>query len=541
MRRSPSLVVSSNGVANMGHRFAELAFTESVREVQEALGSRTGYATMEGGEDYNHALREREADFIRARDSFYIASVSETGWPYVQHRGGPAGFVRVFDEQTLGFADFRGNRQYVSVGNVRRDDRVALIFMDYPNRLRLKILGRAELIGLESDQLTELEPPDYRARVERGVVIHVEAFDWNCPQHITPRYTESEIQEFIAPLVEENRTLKGARAEVRGRRRDVLGDGPLEVVVSGVRQLTPRVRAYELRDPAGATLPAFAAGAHLQLPVRLADGKTTTRHYSICSNPTMRDAYEIAVLREDTGAGGSRAVHETFEIGLRLRCELPRSYFHLHADARPAVLIAGGIGITPIMAMARAVKARDTAMQLHYAARSEQEMAFRQQLIREFPHELTLYRTADGRRMDVEHILSAAPDGAVFYVCGPARLIDAVMRVARTLSIASDRVRFERFMATVPADAKPIQLELRRSGKQLRVPADRTILDVMLEAGVNAPFGCNAGNCKTCSVRVLAGEPDHRDSALSVAERENQRLMCPCISRAKSDHLSLDI
>ena len=274
----------------MGHRFAELAFTESVREVQEALGSRAGYATMEGGEDCNHVLSEREADFICARDSFYIASVSETGWPYVQHRGGSAGFVRVFDEQTLGFADFRGNRQYVSVGNVRRDDRVALIFMDYPNRLRLKILGRAELIGLESDQLTELVYPDYRARVERGVVIHVEAFDWNCPQHITPRYTESEIQEFIAPLVEENRTLKGARAEVRGRRRDVLGDGPLEVVVSGVRQLTPRVRAYELRDPAGAALPAFAAGAHLQLPLRLADGKTTTRHYSICSNPTTRDA-----------------------------------------------------------------------------------------------------------------------------------------------------------------------------------------------------------------------------------------------------------
>src|SRR5687768_4701789 len=169
----------------MGHRFAELAFTASVREQQEALGSRTNYAAMEGGEDRNHVLGAHETAFIRARDSFYMATVSETGWPYVQHRGGPVGFVRVLDERTLGFADFRGNRQYVSLGNLRRDDRVALFFMDYPNRVRLKVLGRVRLLDLDSDQLAPLALPDYRAHVERGFVIHVEAFDWNCPQHIT--------------------------------------------------------------------------------------------------------------------------------------------------------------------------------------------------------------------------------------------------------------------------------------------------------------------------------------------------------------------
>ena len=183
----------------MGHRFGEIAFTDTVKRIQEKMGSRQAYAQREGGEAAGGALGPREATFIGLRDSFYLASVGETGWPYVQHRGGPAGLVRVLDEKTLGFADFRGNRQYVSVGNVTTDDRVCLFFMDYPNRTRLKLFGRAALIGDEAkDRLARLEVPDYRARVERGFLIHVEAFDWNCPQHIAPRYTLAELEALVA-------------------------------------------------------------------------------------------------------------------------------------------------------------------------------------------------------------------------------------------------------------------------------------------------------------------------------------------------------
>ncbi len=183
----------------MGHRFGEIAFTDTVKQIQEQMGSRGAYAQREGGEAMNVALSPREATFIGARESFYMGSVGETGWPYVQHRGGPAGFVRVLDEKTLGFADFRGNRQYVSVGNVTTDNRVSLFFMDYPNKARLKIFGRAKLIGAEDPAtLAKLELPDYRARVERGFLIEVEAFDWNCPQHITPRFTLAEIEALAA-------------------------------------------------------------------------------------------------------------------------------------------------------------------------------------------------------------------------------------------------------------------------------------------------------------------------------------------------------
>jgi uncharacterized protein len=187
----------------MGHKFAEIAFTSAVRALQEAHGSRRSYARMEQGEDYNDVLGDDEAAFIGARDSFYMATVSETGWPYVQHRGGPIGFVRVLDARTLGFADFRGNRQYVTVGNLRTDDRAALFFMDYPSRLRLKLLGRVTLLEPGSERLAELEIPDYGARVERGFVIRVEAFDWNCSQHITPRFTVAQLRELGVTTVED--------------------------------------------------------------------------------------------------------------------------------------------------------------------------------------------------------------------------------------------------------------------------------------------------------------------------------------------------
>lgn len=187
----------------MGHKFAEIAFTDTVKSVQQALGSRSGYARREGGDvDLIDRLGPSEAQFIAERDSFYMATVSETGWPYVQHRGGPKGFLRVLDDKTLGFADFSGNRQYVSVGNLKTDDRVSLFLMDYPNRTRLKVLGRARVVEFDGDDdlVRRVSLTDYRARVEHGVIISVEAFDWNCPQHITPRYTTDEIEVAVQPL-----------------------------------------------------------------------------------------------------------------------------------------------------------------------------------------------------------------------------------------------------------------------------------------------------------------------------------------------------
>jgi predicted pyridoxine 5'-phosphate oxidase superfamily flavin-nucleotide-binding protein len=198
----------------MGHKFAEFAFTPNVKAEQDARGSRQGYERFEQGDDHHDVLGPQEAAFIGMRDSFYMATVSETGWPYVQHRGGPAGFLKVLGERTIGFADFRGNRQYISVGNLKTDDRVSLFLMDYASKARLKILGRARVVDVsDEDTLERLALPAYRAQVERGMLIGVEAFDWNCPQHITQRFTLAEIEAATEPLRKRIEELESALQE----------------------------------------------------------------------------------------------------------------------------------------------------------------------------------------------------------------------------------------------------------------------------------------------------------------------------------------
>jgi uncharacterized protein len=185
----------------MARGFLDIAGTPSVKAAQAANG--VAARSTAGDADTEHAcFTAAEAQFIAARDNFYLASVSETGWPYVQHRGGPPGFLRVIDDSTLAFADFRGNRQYISLGNITANDRVALLLMDYANRRRLKIYARIEAKDLNAEpQLAEaLSLSGYRAKPERLFVLHLEAFAWNCPQHITPRFTEQEIAEALTPV-----------------------------------------------------------------------------------------------------------------------------------------------------------------------------------------------------------------------------------------------------------------------------------------------------------------------------------------------------
>jgi predicted pyridoxine 5'-phosphate oxidase superfamily flavin-nucleotide-binding protein len=185
----------------MTYTFLDIASTPSVKAAQAANGSLSQWERFAGDRSFER-LTADEAAFIAARDSFYLASVSETGWPYVQHRGGPPGFLKVLDEKTLAFVDFRGNRQYISLGNAAANNRVALILVDYPNRARLKIYARAEARPLADDPelAARLALPGYRARTERAFVLHLEAFDWNCPQHITPRFTEAEIAAALEPM-----------------------------------------------------------------------------------------------------------------------------------------------------------------------------------------------------------------------------------------------------------------------------------------------------------------------------------------------------
>lgn len=185
----------------MPYGFLDIAITPSVRAVQAEMGSERLFLDFKGDRQFDR-FTENEAAFIAGRDSFFMASVSETGWPYVQHRGGPRGFLKVVDESTLAFADYRGNRQYISTGNLAANDRACLFLIDYPRRARLKIYAHVDKLALDADPaLTEyVTDPVYAAKLERIFRLRLQNFDWNCQQHITPRFTEEEIAQGIQPL-----------------------------------------------------------------------------------------------------------------------------------------------------------------------------------------------------------------------------------------------------------------------------------------------------------------------------------------------------
>ncbi|MFI1742950.1 pyridoxamine 5'-phosphate oxidase family protein [Thalassobellus sediminis] len=185
----------------MAKNFAEIAFTDAVKKLQTKHGSRNGYERME---KFNiiDGLTHSEISFIEKRDSFYMATIGTKNYPYIQHRGGPKGFLKVLDSKRLGFIDFSGNKQYVSVGNIKTNNKVSLFIMDYPNKSRLKIFAKSEIIVLKDNpELKEsLNLEDYNFKPERMMIFHIEAYDWNCPQHIIQRYTMNDVEEAIIPL-----------------------------------------------------------------------------------------------------------------------------------------------------------------------------------------------------------------------------------------------------------------------------------------------------------------------------------------------------
>jgi uncharacterized protein len=203
--------------------FGSLVFTPVVKQLQERYGSRQQYERItRSGASHDH-FTAFEVEYLAERDSFYWATIGSTGWPYVQHRGGPKGFLKVIDDHTLALADFRGNKQFISAGNLLTDNRVAMILVDYPQQARVKILGRVEVLDGEKAAawMDRVRVPGYKAIIERVFVIHVEAYDWNCPQHITPRYTAEEIQGTVHDLEDKLRSVEAENAELRKEIKDL--------------------------------------------------------------------------------------------------------------------------------------------------------------------------------------------------------------------------------------------------------------------------------------------------------------------------------
>ncbi|MCG5077870.1 PDR/VanB family oxidoreductase [Paraburkholderia tagetis] len=325
-----------------------------------------------------------------------------------------------------------------------------------------------------------------------------------------------------------------------------------DVIVEAMEPLTSHVTAFRLRAADGRALPGFTAGAHIRVQVG-GDGNDW-RAYSLVNLASdactaceqAPDCYLIAVRREDTGAGGSLWMHTQVRAGDTLRIAPPVNAFALEADAASAdaVLIAGGIGITPIASMAAALAARASRYALHYTGRSISQLAFVDALRALAGEHLHLYgddEASEAQRFDLARLFTTLTPGQPLYVCGPQGLIDAVIALATERGWPRERIRSELFATAAPqAGDAAFEVELRQSGVTLTVAPAQTILDAMLDAGLDPLYDCKRGECGVCQVGVIEGDVDHRDYCLSVAEKCSGNVMHICVSRARAGRLVID-
>ncbi|WP_237882338.1 PDR/VanB family oxidoreductase [Pseudomonas sp. PGPR40] len=312
----------------------------------------------------------------------------------------------------------------------------------------------------------------------------------------------------------------------------------LNVLIARRQEEAEGIISLELVDPAGGWLPPFEAGAHVE--VHIAPG--LSRHYSLCGSPQDRRCYRLGILREPASRGGSAQIHKTFVPGTLIRISQPRNQFRLQELAAHSVLLGGGIGITPILAMAWRLHALGASFELHYCVRSRARAAFLALLEQApFADKVDLHIDDDARSLDIPALLRVPEVNRHLYVCGPGGFMDAVINTAREHEWPSSNVHYEYFAADVDATGKSFTLHAERSGLILQVPEGRSIAEVLLEAGVEVSLSCEQGICGTCLTHVLGGIPDHRDLFLTDEEKASNDQMLLCCSRATSPFLKLDI
>jgi ferredoxin-NADP reductase len=318
-------------------------------------------------------------------------------------------------------------------------------------------------------------------------------------------------------------------------------DSPIDVIVSAVGSETPQIRTIRLCPPNGGALPSWEPGAHIK--VRLPDGDT--RSYSLVNLSTAPavspDSYLLGVRLEDPSKGGSRFMHG-LKAGDRLSILAPTNNFGLEASSGRVTLVAGGIGITPIASMITRLVADGRPFQAFYAGRSEDQLAFRAELAALAGDRLRFHHDDRAGVFDVKPVMANLAADEPLYVCGPRPMIDAAIAEAAALGWPPGRLRFEIFAAAEPqAGDTAFEVVLSSSGQSFTIPADKSILDVLIEAGVDPMHDCKRGDCGICQTTVLEGTPDHRDFILTDAERTAGKLMQICVSRAKTPRLVLDL
>lgn len=315
----------------------------------------------------------------------------------------------------------------------------------------------------------------------------------------------------------------------------------LAVIVTSKRMLADKVVELELRDPDGKELPTFTAGSHIDLHI----SSKLMRQYSLANNPAEKDRYLCAVLLEKNGTGGSKAVFEKVEEGEQLYLSQPRNHFALVEEADFSLLVAGGIGVTPLLSMAYRLTELGKSFKFYYRANNRSSAAYADVLMEEFGDSVVCLFSEEGGRdkFDLAEIIASAPEGTHVYTCGGNDFMKLVTEAAKD-KFNEEQIHLEHFHPPeIESGGQDIAFELycEKSDVTLQVPADKTIISVLEENGIDIPISCTEGVCGSCITKFSEGQVDHRDFVLSKSERENKQLFTPCCSRATSKRLAMDI
>ncbi|MEJ2692872.1 MAG: pyridoxamine 5'-phosphate oxidase family protein [Candidatus Thiodiazotropha sp.] len=464
-------------------------------------------------------LDSRQQTWISKADTFFVASAHLDHGMDASHRGGHPGFVKLLSPQRLRIPDFIGNNMFNTLGNFTSYPHAGLVFIDFDQGKVLQLSGRPEILTRQPDEQSETGGTDRYWEFE---------IEW---------WRESDLPIRIrADFVDYSPYLPKAR-----NARSVEHNHDVMLKVERTWMASPRVKCIELTSIDGMDLPPFTAGAHLKINILNKWGAKELRFYSLLSDPACRERYRIGVLVEPHGRGGSLFLHEKVQPGDTLEAVSPENNFALAPEATHSTLIAGGIGITPLMSMLYSLKAGNCSYELHYSAKSKSELAFKREIEHVAGARAHFYTSRDnsGPSLDLETLVSTPTPGTHIYVCGPYCLIQAVRDRAKTLGWPPEQIHFESFGTANTVSNLPITVTLAKSGKTVDIPSSRSILDVLLNEGITIPHNCKRGECSLCVTRVLKGKPQHRDFCLSADEQKHS--MCLCVSRARTRFLTLNL
>ena len=461
-------------------------------------------------------LTTEQKQLINSADTFFVASAHQEQGVDASHRGGHPGFVKIINDRLLQIPDFVGNSLFNTLGNFVSYPHAGAVFIDFDKNQLLQLTGVPEILWDKDD------PNEETGGTQRYWQLHIDSWvESPLPVHVNWEYMDASFHIPELQVEEDNHLL--------------------QLKVERIQQESSLVKSFRLRSVNDRSLPEFEAGAHLQVKVILPDGSEAFRHYSILSSPNECSHYDIGVLKERNGRGGSLFMHEQVCEGDVVEFHSPKNEFPMISNAKHTILIAGGIGITPILSMLYALSESKQSYEMHYTARKFSGLAFRNRIEDIAADKAHFYASQDvkSEKLNLKRLLAEPEPAKQVYVCGPVRLINAAREVASASGWQDSQIHFESFGVKQNPDDGSFKVHLAREGKELLVPKDQSILDVLINAGVSVPHDCKRGECSLCATRVLEGAPVHRDLCLTAEEKKSS--MCLCVSRTNDDYLRLDL